>query len=140
MDMYRAAVRLGIWPVIKAKAEVWLATCKPNIELLEEIHGLAKQAYHTLSLEHHPDKGGKHDNFVEIQKAYESVHISKVGDIIHALGEERRSQTQYFEPGSDSCKRCERWSSLVGVCITVTCAGFQAPAPPKLTVLKKTAV
>lgn len=32
-----------------------------------------KQAYRRLAREHHPDKGGDHDKFVEIQKAYETL-------------------------------------------------------------------
>lgn len=36
-------------------------------------HEELKQAYRRLAKEHHPDKGGDHAKFVEIQKAYETL-------------------------------------------------------------------
>jgi len=141
MNLYWACIRIGIWSIVKARAEVWQASGSTSPESLQEIKDLAKRSYRSLSMLHHPDKGGDHDNYLEIQSAFDSVKSATVSDFIQALDEEKKSLIKYYEPGSEDCRGCGRWSDIVGMCITVTCSGFQAPGKPRFAnILNKFAV
>lgn len=131
MNLHRACIRLGIWSIVKARSEVWFSSGSHSSESLQELKDLAKRSYRSLSMNHHPDKGGDHDNYLEIQEAFSKVKEATANDFIESLGEEKDSKTEYFEPGSDECKKCGRWSDVVGMCITVTCSGYQTPTKPR---------
>lgn len=138
MNLYKACIRLGIWPTVRSYAEMWSVDSNKNdISILEEVKDLAKRSFRKLSMEHHPDKGGDHNNFLEIQESFNKVKNSTIKCFISALDEELESNINYYEPGSDECKECSRWSSMVGMCITITCSGFQPSAKPKLVNARK---
>lgn len=136
MNLYSACIRLGIWPVVKASAEVWFAAGENSQDsfndLFNDLKNIAKKSYHDLSMNHHPDKGGDHDNYLEIQRAFNLVKNADANAFVGALSEEKQSKVKYYEPGSEECKSCGRWSEIVGMCITVTCSGYQSPSKPRL--------
>lgn len=128
MNLYTACIRLAIWNVVKARAEVWsMSGHGDHDQSLSEVKNLAKRSFKKLAMDHHPDRGGDRDNFLEIQAAMEIVKSSKVNDFLNALDDEKRSAVVYFEPGSNNCKSCTRWGDVIGMCITVTCSGFKKP-------------
>lgn len=137
MTLYSACIRLGIWSVVKARAGVWsMSGHKDHENSMSEVKDMAKRAFKKLAMDHHPDRGGDRDNFLEIQEAAEIVKSSKLNDFLNALDDEERSSVVYFEPGSENCKSCTRWSDVVGMCITVTCSGFQEPQRRKFVSIR----
>lgn len=78
-------------------------------------------------MDHHPDRGGDHQNFLEIQAAFDLIKGAAQNNFVNALDEEKQSKTVYFEPGSEKCSSCRKWSDVVNACITVTCSGFDEP-------------
>ena len=128
MNLYSACIRLTIWNVARARAEVWSISDRNDHEnSLSELRDFAKRSFKKLAMDHHPDRGGDKDNFVEIQEAIGIVNEAKSQDFINALDDEKRSSVAYFEPGSEDCRKCARWGDVLGMCITVTCSGFQEP-------------
>lgn len=127
MNTYSACIRLNIWSLVKARAEVWAVTQLYDEESLNELKVTAKKAFHSLCMDHHPDKGGEHENYLEIQKAFDLIKGATHSDFVNALDEEKQSKTVYFEPGSEECSSCRKWSDVVNTCITVTCSGFDEP-------------
>lgn len=132
MNLYSACIRLGIWNTAKVRAEVWSMSDQPDHkESLSNLQDLARKSYKKLAMDHHPDMGGNRDNFIEIKDASELVQNANESDFVNALGDEQRSLITYFDPGSESCKNCVRWSDIVKSCITVTCSGFKEPRKRK---------
>lgn len=133
MNLYNACIRLGIWSMAKARAEVWSMSNNRTVheESLSELRDLSRRSYRKLAMDHHPDRGGDRDNFIEIQSASELVKDATVRDFVDALDDEQRSSMVYFDPGSEACKKCSRWSDVISSCITATCSGFKEPRRKK---------
>jgi DnaJ-class molecular chaperone len=128
MNLYSACIRLAVWNVAKARAEVWSISDRDgNEKSLSELRDFAKRSFKKLAMDHHPDRGGDRDNFEEIQEAIDLVKVAEAKDFIDALEDEKKSSVVYFDPGSENCKSCSRWGDVLGMCITVTCSGFQEP-------------
>lgn len=127
MNIYSACIRLNIWNVVKARAEVWAITKPCNNESLDELKLIAKKAFRTLCMEYHPDKGGSNQNFLDIQMAFDLIKDATYNNFINALNEEKQSKIIFMSPGSEKCGSCRKWSNLVSACITVTCSGFDEP-------------
>jgi len=133
MNLFSACIRLGIWNITKARAEVWsMSNLNTDNKLLSELLDIAKKSFKKLAMDHHPDRGGDNKNFIEIQEAYDIIKNATVGDFINSLDDEKKSSIKYFDPGSDNCKACNRWSNVIDMCITVTCSGFDEPPKRKL--------
>lgn len=127
MNIYSACIRLNIWNVVKARVEVWAITESCNNESLDELKLTAKKAFKNLCMDHHPDKGGNHQNFLEIQMAFDLIKNATCNNFINALNEEKQSKIIYMNPGSEKCNSCRKWSNIVNACITITCSGFDEP-------------
>ena len=130
MNLYEACKILGIWHVAKARAEVW-SISSANEDSLEDLKNLAKTAFKRLAMEHHPDKGGDQNNYLEIQEAFNLIKEVTAQAVIDALDIEKKETAEYYNPGIDKCWGCTKWSSMVHACLTIQCTGFEAPKKRK---------
>lgn len=131
MNIYEACIRLGIWSVVKARAQVWSISGSCREESLQDLKDTAKKTFKTLCMIHHPDKGGEHDYYLDIQTAHDIIKDAKSRNFLDALEDEKKSQISYYEPGSDQCFRCRKWSNLIRACFAITCSGFEEPRKSK---------
>jgi hypothetical protein len=76
-------------------------------------------------MKHHPDKGGSHEEYVNIQRAYETIKTATVAGFIEALELERQVLTKHYKPGAAECANCSKWSDVVKACATASCSGFK---------------
>jgi len=127
MNVYLACEALDIWPIVKARAEVWSISSTANAKAINNLKSIAKNKFKELAVVHHPDKGGENDKFIELQRAHDVIKNATIEQIIDSLKDEQESNRVYFEPGSLQCKDCTKWSDIVGLCITVSCTGFKSP-------------
>lgn len=126
MNLYKACVLLDVWHLAKARAEVWALSKSPSIESYLDLQKAIKIAGRKLMVEHHPDKGGDHTKFTEIQSAYMLANNSTIIDYIGALSFE---EVNKFDPGSDECSDCKKWNDIFNVCMTVKCSGLERKPP-----------
>jgi len=124
MNVYEASINLGIWPMVKAHAEIWSVT-KPVEVLFQEFHNDIKKKYKEMVSISHPDKGGVESVFMLVQKSYEILKRAGVSDFIDSLAQEKVSTIQIYHPGSDQCPGCSKWSNILGMCIIGSCTGFE---------------
>jgi len=136
MNVYEASILLSVWPVVKARAEIWL-TAKPSESMWNGFKDIIKNRYRELSLVHHPDMGGDHDTYIKIQRAYEVLRYSALEDIVEALSYEKKMIAEYCKPGSDKCKNCSKWSKMINLCATISCTGFEINSSPNYGHLKQ---
>lgn len=137
MNVYSACIRLGVWNIAKARASVWsLSNNNDHTESLSDMKETIKKCYKKLALNHHPDVGGDKYNFLEIQEAYDTIKKANCRDFVSAIDDEKKSLTKYYDPGSEQCSKCNRWSDITLSCITVTCSGFLEPPPRKFSHIK----
>jgi len=130
MNLYRACKILGVWSIAKARAEVW-SISNINEESLINLKDCAKTAFKKLAMEHHPDKGGDHDKYIEIQDAFMTIKTATGRAIIDALDIEKTETSVYYRPGDEKCAGCTKWSDVVCSCLTIQCTGFEAPKQRK---------
>jgi len=127
MNIYLACEVLDIWPVVKARAEVWSVSNTVNNKPINNLKAICKNKYKKLAAIHHPDKGGDQAKFIELQKAHDTIKDATVEQIIDSLKDEQECNRVFHESGSLQCKDCTKWSDIVGLCITVSCTGFKSP-------------
>jgi hypothetical protein len=130
MNLYEACKALGIWHVAKARAEVW-SMSSVNEDSLVDLKGHAKSAFKRLAFDYHPDKGGDQDKYLEIQEAFDDIKAATCQAFIDALDIEKKETAEYYDPGSDRCWECTKWSSMVHSCLTIHCTGYEAPKKRK---------
>ena len=124
MNVYEASMNLGIWPMVKARAEIWSVT-KPNESVFADFQEAIKNKYKELMMVHHPDKGGETEECIKVQKAYELLKFSNINHFIDALAQEKKCNAKFYKPDSPECTSCEKWSAMMGLCMTTTCTGFE---------------
>ena len=124
MNIYEASINLGIWPMVKAHAEIWSVT-KPGELLFQKFQDEIKKKYKEMAVISHPDRGGTDTSFMTVQKSYEILKYASVSDVIESLSHEKRSNIKIYHPGSDECPGCDKWSNILGMCIVGSCTGFE---------------
>lgn len=131
MNLYEACIALGIWDVVRARAQVWSMVDQVAQESVDELQALAKSKFNDLALVHHPDKSGDSQEFMKLRAAAELIKMSSVQQFVDALEEEKRQNLQYFDPGSEECKSCTKWT-LLQTCSTGSCSGFKLLERPRV--------
>jgi len=124
MNLYEACKILSIWPIAKARAEVW-SMSHINDSSLIDLKDRAKTAFRRLALKYHPDKGGNQSKYLEIQEAFNLIKGSTGQSIIEALNIEKNVIAKYCEPGAEECWECVKWSSMIHSCLTIQCTGLE---------------
>lgn len=122
MNLQYACKTLGIWDVVKARAEIWSMVDKPSATSIADLKESAKVAFKRLAIGCHPDTGGDHNIYLKVKEAFDIVKAAEAKDFIDAL---YFKETQYFNPGDDECKRCNKWSDIASTCITRDCTGYE---------------
>jgi DnaJ-class molecular chaperone len=89
--------------------------------MLDELKAKAKDNFKALAMKHHPDKGGSHEAYVNIQQAYETVKTATTAGFVDAL----KFETKYYTSGAAECATCSKWSDVVRACVTASCTGFK---------------
>ena len=125
MTLYEACVILGVWHIARARAEVWKLIKSVENKALEDMKTIIKSRFKAMANLYHPDHGGEHDKYIEIQKAHDIVDTASVQDFINALDSEIKLYIAYYKPGSNECLSCDKWSNVISACITTTCTGYK---------------
>lgn len=125
MNLYEACATLGVWHVVKARAEVWSVSPGDHTTTLDELKSMIKDKFRELAMKLHPDKGGDNDGWVKIQEAHELIKSATVIGLVGALETEQLSGVKYHAPGSEVCNNCSKWSDIVQTCATASCTGFK---------------
>jgi hypothetical protein len=93
--------------------------------LVDDLISIVKDKFHDLAMKHHPDRGGNSDEYIRVREAYELIKSSIANHFISALEDEKKANTKYFTPGSNECKNCRKWSSVISGCLTSICTGLE---------------
>jgi len=125
MNLYDACIVLNLWHVVKARAQVWSISTSDHSMALSDIKDRAKTRFRELALQHHPDRGGDNNKYLEIQEAHELIKSATVSGFIDTLPIEASMGIKYYTPGDMECADCSKWSELIKVCATSSCTGFK---------------
>jgi len=124
MNLYRACIILNIWPIAKARSEIWQIS-NSNQSSLNDLKKLAKKNFKKLATQRHPDIGGSSEAYIEIQQAYDTIKSATAVQFIRALKDEIEDSKIYYKSGDKACYDCKRWSDLARSCVMERCVGFE---------------
>lgn len=134
MNFFEACTKLDIWDAVRVRLEVQLMSNSEDFYF--NILGMARDAFKKLALKHHPDHGGVHSNYIEIQEAHNIIKGSTEREMLYSINDAVKANKIYYIAGSEHCIRCARWSTILNNCAHTKCEGFQELRKPKFSKIK----